>query len=450
MTVLENFCSTWNENFTGQRAKKQKSDWEHILFSIWKHHPDKNQDGFQINPEKVKNASKSTVYRVIELAEKAGLLKKTRNYLVGNFFRYYHKNHSLFNLVFRDSENKYGKWLNDNRNTDVFGTQFASKLSKKNLLKLANVDQVTSSKTTKSRGKKDKAKGLNYDLAKLHELSKTMLPHYYDVILKLNSTAAHNDLKIASTLRFDVDGLPTGRPYSYFSSTRNNKKKSKTSDDSIETRSDFLRRVGLYGYREIYDINAEVPRVNYLFHTGEWKPRSYDFYSEIIRDSRMAEIDGDVVSRGGSDLTPYNDSMKQLFMRIYFGKGSDWHSYNGYDKERRERVKDEDLYVFDKMLENGELVDFRIWKMLCNSTRKIVGASIGNLIFWYTFAIEAEVLLELQNRGMAVYNVYDGFYYNKCIGREIQRLVREKALFVYENFMKGIGLEKPRAVGLKL
>jgi hypothetical protein len=439
MTGLKKYNSVWLVHFTGQRGKKQKSDYENILFSIWKHHPDKDEEGFQINPKKVKGTNSRTVYRAIKLAENAGLLKKVKNYSVGRFHRFYRKNKMLFELVYRNSENKYGKWLNDNRKQDVFGGQTLSKITKSGFLELTNLNgKVKIGNADKAKRKKKK---LKYDLDKLHQLSKTMLPRYYEIIVKLNQSAVHNDLRFRTFLRFDECHLPTGRPYSYFCNTRNDKKKDKVKDWSIENRSDFFERVDLGGYREVWDISSEVPRVNYLFHTGEWKPNNYDFYAEIIKDACVTDIDGRKLSRGGSRVTNYNDSMKQMFMRIYFGTGSDLQSYNGYNKERIKRATNEDWSISDVLDRDEKLPVYEDWVKICNSTRKIVKPSIGNLIFWYTFFIEAEVLLEMRNRGKAVYNVYDGFYYDKDVGREIQRLVREKALFVYENFMKGIRLE---------
>jgi hypothetical protein len=216
----------------------------------------------------------------------------------------------------------------------------------------------------------------------------------------------------------------------------------------MEFRKDFLNRVGISDYREVYDIKSEFPRVNYLFHTGEWKDDSFDFYSEIIKDLNVKDIlwsgddyilvDGDTLSRSGSNTTDYNDSMKQLFMRIYFGKGTDRQSYNGYDKERLKRVKD--VGIFKKMLDNGEGIDFSFWSVVCNSTRKVVGQPLGNLVMWFSFFIETEVKIELLNRGRVVYNVYDGFYFNGDIKDEIIDLLKVKSKFVYDNYMKVIRL----------
>ena len=127
MTEIERFNKIWNGNFETttwsgniegftKKAYKTKTKYESILFSIWKHHPDWDlKNGFQIK------SRDRTIYRVIELAEKAGLLIKVRNHSAGNHTRLYHKNHKLFDTIFRNQENKYGNWLNqDNKNNDKY------------------------------------------------------------------------------------------------------------------------------------------------------------------------------------------------------------------------------------------------------------------------------------------------------------------------------------------
>ena len=137
--------------------------------------------------------------------------------------------------------------------------------------------------------------------------------------------------------------------------------------------------------------------------------------------------------------------MKQLFMRLFFGKGTEGNSYGGYVKERVKRNKkinksfedgelsDDDL--IDIVYKNKETLDKSVWEKLYNSTRNICGPSIGPLIFWYTFFLETEVKIELLNRGMKVYNVYDGFYFNKDITDDIKIILEQKAKFIYDNYM---------------
>jgi predicted DNA-binding protein YlxM (UPF0122 family) len=207
----------------------------------------------------------------------------------------------------------------------------------------------------------------------------------------------------------------------------------------MEFRKDFLNRVGISDYREVYDIKSEFPRVNYLFHTGEWKDDSFDFYSEIIKDMELSKYSWyDDIERGETKYTEYNDSMKQLFMRVYFGKGSSLQSYNGYDTERQKRMNNPDLYM--ELYDNYRLITYDIWKQVCNSVFKVVGQSLGNLVMWFSFFIETEVKIELLNRGRVVYNVYDGFYFNGDIKDEIIDLLKVKSKFVYDNYMKVIRL----------
>jgi hypothetical protein len=184
----------------------------------------------------------------------------------------------------------------------------------------------------------------------------------------------------------------------------------------------------------------------------------YDFYSEIVKDAGFIdtlwnnddfiEVQGDTISRGGSRYTNYNDSMKQLFMRIYFrdrSKSERW-NYGRYKIERIKRINKEGVEsaeYFRKTIENGEDLNFKVWNVLCNSVDRVCGVSIGNLIWWYCFMIETEVKIELLGRGKVVYNVFDGFYYDvndKDIKDEIRELLNEKTVIIYDKYMKCIRL----------
>lgn len=433
MTEIDKFDKIWNDHFQatvrmGKKFRQTKRDretqerYENILFSIWKHHPDWDKDnGFQIK------CRDRTIYRVLDLAEEAGLLIKVKNYSVGNHTRMFHKNHKLFDHYFRNQENKYGVWLNQgNVDQDIIYNHLLNQCNNNiNIPYVAIKSGLTSTKVKK----------LNYDLNKLYELSEKMLLHYYRLLEKMNNKTIHPDLNFISWLKFDNDGLPTGRPFSYFCSTLNRKKKHKIIDPSMEYRDDFLKRVGLPDYYEVYDIKSEIPRINHLFHTGEWKDDDCDFYSEMIKDTEMAKYLEWEVRRGDTPNYDYEDSMKQLFMRVYFGKGSDLQSYNGYLNDKLKRVGNNYMSFWYDM-DKKEEIDFEMWKVICNSVRNICGPSLGNLVFWFSFFIETEVKIELLKQGKIVYNVYDGFYYNQDIKAEIVELLKVKAQYVYNNYMK--------------
>ncbi|GHU71015.1 hypothetical protein FACS189450_06370 [Spirochaetia bacterium] len=441
MTELKKFNSVWK--FEGQRAKQTQEQYENILFSIWKHHKEKEDEiGFPI-----KCFNKRTIYNVVELAVKSGLLKITKNYSTGHHTRLYQKNLVLFDLVFRNAENKFGKWLDS---VKTFSETDIIHILRKDEFSKVDIPAVCSGKLTTKILQSVKVKRLNYDIEKLKDISNKMLSNYYHLLQRLNKSVVHSDFEIFSFIHFDIDGLPTGRPFSYFYSTLNREKEHKRI--SAEFRDEFLTRIGLPDYYEVYDIKSEIPRVNYLFHTGEWKDDSYDFYSEIIKDTKMLEETGEAIARGSpNDHSHYNDSMKQLFMRIYFGKGSDLQAWQGYMTEKLEReelsvmkknrevILDEEKYwSFGDVLDRYEALNLPIWKIISASTRKICGPSIGNLVFWYSFFIETEVKIELLKRGKKVYNVYDGFYFNKDIKDEIIDILKVKSKYVYNKYMKPI------------
>jgi hypothetical protein len=171
-------------------------------------------------------------------------------------------------------------------------------------------------------------------------------------------------------------------------------------------------------------------------------------------------------------------------MRIYFGKGTEIQSYLGYENEKRQRILNNNAakcWLDTKLLAKNERfktmksfscvkcifgkncpeinnceafaeldrweaekkfdqdVNQTLWYKICKSTKKICGGDfIGTIVFWFAFFIETEVKIELLKRGKKVYNVYDGFYYNQDISAEIAQILKEKSLFVYDEFMKKI------------
>ncbi len=437
MNDLETFNEVWNGyiRFNKQRGIETKQRYENILFSIWKHHQDwEEDDGFQIKCCYDGCSEYRTLYRVRKLAEESGLLHKVGNYYVGDHTNYYKKNHILFDLVFRGKENQYGKWLEESKKDIELDTIYKILIDEFNRL---NKDNNYSSYNNipnldTSLIKKSKLKSLPYDLEKLYILTDELFPHYYDLMMKLNKNVHHHELKFISFILFNKEGLPTGRPYSAFCSTLNPNKTHK--DTSGEYRPDFLKRIGLADYYEVYDIKSEIPRINWLFHTGEWKDDDYDFYTEIIKDTEIDKYLDWNMQRGQTKYTEYEDSMKQIFMRIYFGKGSDKQSFSGWLNNKLERLNDDWMEYWIKE-ENGYELNYDIWQVLCNSTRKICGTPIGNLIFWFAFFIETEVKIELLKRGKRVYNVYDGFYFNEDISNEIKDILKEKAELIYKNYM---------------
>ena len=466
MAELDNFKKVWK--FEGQRGEQTRSRYEAILFSIWRnHHTFEDLGGFQISAIIDKKTGKRdrTFYRVVDMAVKAGLLTVAKNYSVGNHTRIYNKNKELFNQVFSVA---YDNWKNglinsnaaitgDDKNSvnekaDCLDIVMHSKLDQINnfdIEKWANLDVNTALKL-----KEKEIDILNYDIYKLYDLKKTMLPHYYNLMLQLNNAAIDDRFKYTSFFYFDDKGLPTGRPYSFFTGTMNDKKKHKKEDDRM-SRKAFLTEIGIADYEEIYDIKSQVPRVNYLFHTGQWKPDSYDFYEEILKNTEAYKNGYEVILRdtkkikkwSGSDLTDeeialyYHDDdfMKGIFMRIFFRENSSPKNTFKFYRNKFLKRKQMDKIFYDNDL-NYPTIKESQWLDYYSATEKIVMPSIGNLIFWFTFFLETEVKIELLNRGKKVYSVHDGFYYQEKYKdetkAEIIQILNIKAVEIYEKYMK--------------
>jgi hypothetical protein len=442
LTEFEKFNQVWKAYppFNGQRGKQTERKYKEVIYSLWKNHRDwkdeDGEDGFQINCKE-----KGTIYTVRNLMEESGLLIRVSDYSTGHHTRTYHKNTDLFNLAFINSDYTYANWLNNPKSKDIIDDIYSDEFN--------NVKFDYVNKYLKTKNLKTKLQKLNYNIEKLYRISKPMLEYYHDLALRLNNSVNIPGLKLKTFLYFNDEGLPKGRPYSYFSNTLNPEKKHKKIDTSYQTRTDFLNANGLSDYYEVYDIKSEIPRVNYLFHTGEWRDDSFDFYQEIINEYDKVIRYSGRLDRGETQRTHSNDSMKQLFMRIYFGKGSDSASFGGRVQEKQKRLDNTkiddsgltELELYQWSLEYGWKVIKDDWFILCEKTREVVKPSIGNLIFWYSFFIETEVRNELLNRGKHVYNVYDGFYYNQDITEEIKELLKIKSKFVYEKFMLPIHLQ---------
>jgi hypothetical protein len=223
----------------------------------------------------------------------------------------------------------------------------------------------------------------------------------------------------------------------------------------MEKRSDFLKRVGLADYKEIYDIKSEVPRTTILANTGVWKPDSYDAYEEARKLSVIEIINRELV--------------KKLYMRFNFGTGTLKQRFNYYRNSRIEELKKEHglesyidaekLYYFrlqdifgkypvTPLMQCGTLMEytFEEWVELGEAIEKIQGKSWGSLIFWWTSLIQVQTLYTvLEEKKIRVYNVYDSFYGPDGITKEyIKEVIERSALFVYENYIKEVAEKRAK------
>jgi hypothetical protein len=201
----------------------------------------------------------------------------------------------------------------------------------------------------------------------------------------------------------------------------------------MEKRGDFLKRMELSDYKEVYDIKSEVPRTTILANTGIWKPDSYDIYTEIIKESGVQEITRDVI--------------KDLYMRFNFGTGTQKQRFNYYRNERiKLLLKEFDIAkttgrIFYEMREENELeYTFDEWIELSNAIEKIQGKSWGNLIFWWTSLIQIYTIFNvLQKTGTRIYNVYDGFYAPSNIKKDfIVNVIKGSAEYIYNKYIKDV------------
>jgi hypothetical protein len=480
---IRNFNNTWK--FTGQRGEKTRITYEQILFSIWRnHHYFEKHNGFQISIRDKNGKINGVRSKVINKAVEAGLLIIVKNYSTGNHTRIYKKNNILFRQVFGTAYDNWNKSVSKsnrkNNTTEKTKTADNEKSSKEksnsdiiipkddimqskidninnlDIKKLANLDIKETLKLSKKE-----IENLNYDIYKLYDLKKKMLPYYYKLMLQLNEAAIDDRLKFTTFLYFDKKGLPSGRPYSYFAGTLNDEKKH-DKDDDRQSRKDFLTEIGLDDYIEIYDMKSQVARVNYLYHTGRWKPDSYDFYEEILKNTEAYKNGDEVIIRDikkikkwmKGDLTDEElelyyheeDTMKKIFMRLFFRENKSLKQTFTYYKRDFLKRKIIDKYLFDD-IDYPSIKQLQWLDYYC-ATVKTALPSIDNLNFWFCFFLETELKIELLNRGKKVYNIYDAFYYHEKLKdetkAEIIQILSVKAVEIYEKWMKPI--HKPRAI----
>lgn len=424
---INHFQKVWSKEFISYRGRykkkhidtKKEQEYKNCLFTIYSYHWDE-VDGFQINMENIGykiGKSPATVDRMILFFIKTGILERCHNYSVGRQTYFYHKNSSLFNYMYKSINNEYYTWIiNNNNQNKLNNKQYNSSYVFTN--RNDNyIDKI------KKRGRKPITYTPNFKLLK--RIEKEFLP----IIDKLNHKQ-HEKLQIDFGLRFsDKNGNFTGRSSSYFCFTLNEDKQHKH-DNTMIPRKVFLNEVGLVGYKQIYDIKSEVPRTTILSNTGIWKPENYDFYTDVIEQSQVAEIT--------------RNRLKELYMRFNFDIGTDKELYNHFRRSRIFTIKHEygmsikaaeRLYYLN--LENECEYTFDEWTMLRNAIEKIQGKSWGNLIFWWTSLIQIKTIYEvLKDTKIRIYNVYDGFYGPSEIEKQyLVYKVKEAADYVYDEYI---------------
>jgi predicted transcriptional regulator len=422
---ITRFEKVWKKEFISYRGRyrkkhtdtKKETEYKNCLFRIFFKHWDE-ADGFQINMENVGEIigkSYITVHRMILFFLKTGIINRCHNYYVGKQTYFYHKNSELFNYLYKSKCNDYYTWILNNKNN-----------INNNINNNSNVFTNKKRKTVtepNKRGRKPKIYTENYKL--LSKIEKEFSP----IIEKLNRKQ-HEKLQINFGLRFNKNGNYTGRTSSSFCYTLNEDKKH-TFDTTMIPRSLFMKNVGLTGYKQVYDIKSEVPRTTILSNTGIWKPDSYDFYTEVVKESQPLEVT--------------REKIKELYMRFNFDTGTDKELFNHYKRSRKFSIGheyglkyNEASKLYDLRLDNDEEYTFDEWVLLKNVINKLQGKSWGNLIFWWTSLIQIKTIYEtLKDTGIRIYNVYDGFYSPREITKKyLVTTVKQSADYIYNKYIK--------------
>jgi DNA-binding Lrp family transcriptional regulator len=203
-----------------------------------------------------------------------------------------------------------------------------------------------------------------------------------------------------------------GRVYNALCFTKSGKKKRYMQSDKRPFRNTILSLYGFDGYKEIYDITNQIPRLTYILQGGNFDDIP-DFY--IIDGMDRALV-------------------KKYAMSAYFDKTKKLGAFHIY----RRLVKDKKVKAWKYGQATKEKIREMIYKdfsIVWDHYRSIL-TPIGSEIFLWTSLWEQLIIKEARERlGVCLLNVYDGFYYNdNSIINELINIVKETAITVRQYY----------------
>ena len=138
------------------------------------------------------------------------------------------------------------------------------------------------------------------------------------------------------------------------------------------------------------DIKSEIPRVTCLLNNKEWKPFSFDFYSQFLKRDKIPDM-------------LRSELVKPLFMPLYF---TNWSTPQAF--ANREIWKLDDKYRRDDIINQTK----RMLEMLKEGFDRLCGESYNSEIFYYTSILEFYALAELVERypNARFFQVYDEIF----------------------------------------
>jgi len=243
----------------------------------------------------------------------------------------------------------------------------------------------------------------------------------YNRIIKITNDITeinnkYNKLQSKSNLRLDYEKKILkikGRVYNALCFTKSGKPdKVYLKSDKRPYRNTILSLYGFDGYKEIYDIKNQIPRLTYILQGGNFDDIP-DFYI----------IDG--IDR---------NRVKKYSMSAYFDKtkkSGAYHIYRNALLKTKINHWEYDKADKDKIRE----MMYRDFAIVWDNYRNLL-TPIGSEIFLWTALWEQLIIKEARERlGVCLLNVYDGFYYNdNSILNELINIVKETAITVRQYY----------------
>lgn len=190
----------------------------------------------------------------------------------------------------------------------------------------------------------------------------------------------------------------------------------KTGEFDPNERKEYLDNYFGEGNYVTYDVKSSIYRVAYLVRNGVWAPSDIDFYLAMYSD----EID--------FRSKDCRDWYKNLCMRFYFDtEGQLFHHLEPIAR-----------LLYGKFSPNQIRY---VLKMMKGRMTRRVGESLDSEIFLHESCIYARVAQRLRAMGLKVVQIYDGFYFDKGIEVDMDKLVEECAIEYYDMFIKDKGVE---------
>jgi hypothetical protein len=193
------------------------------------------------------------------------------------------------------------------------------------------------------------------------------------------------------------------------------KEREENDEEWITYKDEILEK---YNLKYEYDVKSSVPRVTYLLNNGEWLSEDVDLYKEMYER---------FIEKCPEEYLEWNKTNRNIFkhfhMPAYFDTTTKIAGHIKYRISQREKYNPSDWEGLD-----------RIMYAYKESVEETVGTlKYDSEVFYHESCIYMEVLEELLESGLFIWQQYDGFYSDKDMGNMYERVKRIAEAYYKEN-----------------